>query len=93
MAITAANGQTVTDEMVARWAEALDRDEWPDGWRNVGEVVDGKPPVAAEKNAVLTLKIPVSMKKAIEREAKNQGMSASAFARAALADKLIRAGA
>lgn len=40
--IVAENGIVVTDEMFANWESALERDEWPDGWVNVGEVVDGR---------------------------------------------------
>ena len=42
--IGAENGEIVTDEMISCWEEALERDEWPDGWTNVGEVVEGAPP-------------------------------------------------
>ena len=39
--IVAENGKAVTDEMIADWEGALERDEWPSGWVNVGEVVEG----------------------------------------------------
>ena len=38
------NGKVVTDEMIADWESALERDEWPSGWVNVGEIVEGKLP-------------------------------------------------
>lgn len=38
-----ADGQ-VTDEMIADWESALERDEWPSGWVNVGEIVEAKLP-------------------------------------------------
>lgn len=38
--IVAENGKVVTDEMIADWESALERDEWPSGWVNVGEVVE-----------------------------------------------------
>ena len=91
--IRAANGQAVTEEMIDRWCEALDRDEWPDGWRNVGEIISGRPPAAAESTAVISLKVPVGMKRAIEREAKNEGLTTSAFARKALEERLLAVGA
>ena len=91
-AIKANDGQMVTDVMIDGWCEALDRDEWPDGWHNVGDVVAGRPP-AAETMAVLSLKLPAGKKKAIEREAKSEGISTSAFARRALEDRLIALGA
>ena len=30
--IVAENGKVVTDEMIADWESALERDEWPSGW-------------------------------------------------------------
>lgn len=38
--IVAENGKVVTDEMIADWESALERDEWPSGWVNVGEIVE-----------------------------------------------------
>lgn len=34
------NRKVVTDEMIAGWESALERDEWPSGWVNVGEIVE-----------------------------------------------------
>ena len=45
--IVAEDGKVVTDEMIAEWESALERDEWPSGWVNVGDVLEGslpKPP-------------------------------------------------
>lgn len=39
--VVAENGKIVTDEMIAVWESALERDEWPSGWINVGEIVEG----------------------------------------------------
>lgn len=38
--VVAENGKVVTDEMIADWESALDRGEWPNGWVNVGEIVE-----------------------------------------------------
>lgn len=38
--VVAENGKVVTDEMIADWESALERDEWPNGWVNVGEIVE-----------------------------------------------------
>jgi hypothetical protein len=38
------DGGAVTDEMIADWESALERDEWPSGWASVGEIVEGKLP-------------------------------------------------
>lgn len=41
------NGKVVTDEMIAEWEAALERDGWPNGWVNVDGVVEDKLPKAA----------------------------------------------
>lgn len=66
--IVAENGKVVTDEMIAGWESALERDEWPSGWVNVGEIVEGKLPKAAPETVTLSLKVPVAMKRALERK-------------------------
>lgn len=37
--VIAENGKVVTDEMVEAMEVSLEHDEWPDGWKNVGEIV------------------------------------------------------
>lgn len=86
-AIVAENGQMVTEAMIGRWAASLDRDEWPDGWQNVGDVVDGKLPGSG--SVTLSIKIPSAMKRAIEREAKAEGKSTGAYVRGVIADSLM----
>ena len=88
--IIAENGQVVTDEMIATWAQALDNDEWPSGWTNVGDVVDGRLPKTAPKTVTLSLKVPVAMKKALDNEAKAEGKSTGAYVRGLLATSLLR---
>jgi hypothetical protein len=88
-AIKTSNGQPVTEEMLDTWSSALDRDEWPNGWTNKGEIVVGRPPLSAEGSAVLSVKIPVAMKRAIEKEAKNGGISTSDYVRSILASELL----
>ncbi|QUC03622.1 hypothetical protein [Atopobium sp. oral taxon 416] len=85
----AANGQEITEEMIDRWCDAYERGEFPEGERTVGGVVHGRPPLSTEGTAVISIKVPIGMKRAVEREAKSAGMSTSAYARAALADKLL----
>ena len=87
--IVAENGKVVTDAMIAGWESALERDEWPSGWVNVGDVVDGRLPKAAPETVTLSLKVPAAMKRALEREAKAEGKSTGAFARGILADGLM----
>lgn len=85
----AANGQTISDETIDRWCDAYERGEFPEGEHTVGNVVYGRPPLSQEGTAVLSIKVPVGMKRAIEQRAKDAGVSTSAFARAALSDKLL----
>ena len=87
--IVAENGKVVTDEMIADWESALERDEWPSGWVNVGEIVEGKLPKAAPETVTLSLKVPAAMKRAREKEAKAEGKSTGAYARGILADGLM----
>lgn len=42
--IVAENGQLVTGEMIECWESALEHDEWPSGWKNCGEIVEGRLP-------------------------------------------------
>lgn len=87
--IKAADDKVVTEEMIGSWSTALDNDEWPEGWHNVGEIVEGKPRAQTEKSVVMSYKLPESLKRAAEREAKKAGMSTSAYARLALEEKLV----
>lgn len=90
-AYTAADGRIITDEMINRWCDAYDKGEFPEGERTTGEVVYGRPPLSSEGTVVLSVKVPVGMKAALERRAKSQGMSASALARDAIAKELLAA--
>ena len=86
--IVAENGKVVTDDMIADWDSALERDEWPRGWVDVGGIVEGRLPKAAPETVTLSLKVPVAMKRALEKEAKAEGKSTGAYARGILADGL-----
>lgn len=87
--IIAENGKLVTDEMIESWEKALEKDEWPTGWENVGEIVEGKLPTSMPHAVTLSIKVPASMKKAIETSAKSEGKSTSAYVRGVLADSLM----
>lgn len=88
-AIIAENGKIVTDDMITGWESALERDEWPEGWQNVGEIVEGHLPTPLTDSVTLSIKIPAAMKRTIETEAKNEGMTTSAYVRGILANQLI----
>ncbi len=85
----ASNGQEITEEMIDRWCTAYEKGEFPEGEHTVGDVVHGRPPLSSEGSTVLSIKVPVGMKKALERKAKSEGTTASAYARSAIADKLL----
>ena len=87
--IVAENGRVVTDEMIANWESSLDRDEWPSGWENVGEIVEGRLPKASTNTVTLSLKVPAAMKRAIEAQAKACGKSTGAYVRGVLAGSLM----
>lgn len=87
--IVAENGKIVTDEMIAAWESALERDEWPEGWENVGEIVDGKPATSLSDTVTLSVKIPRPMKRAVEAKAEREGKTTSAYVRGILAESLM----
>lgn len=85
----AANGQEITEAMIESWCSAYERGEFPKGERTVGEVVYGRPPLSDEGSVTFSVKIPLGMKKAIEKQARKEGVSMGAFARSALTDALV----
>ena len=87
--IVAENGQVVTDEMIEGWESALERDEWPAGWTNVGEIVEGRLPKSTPETVTLSIKVPLAMRRAIEAEAKSNGKTTSAYVRGVLARVLM----
>lgn len=91
-AYIAASGQEITEAMIDRWCDAYERGEFPEGEDTIGGVVYGRPPLSREGTAVISIKVPIGMKLAVERRARSQGVSTSAYARDALADKLLGGG-
>lgn len=87
--IVAENGMLVTDEMIAGWETALERDEWPSGWENVGEVYEGRLPSSMADSVTLSVKTPTPMKRVIDSEARSEGKTTSAYVRGVLADSLM----
>ena len=85
----ATDGSVVTDEMIDGWCEALDRDEWPEGWKSRSEIVYGRLPLSVGGPVTLSIKVPVAMKQAIASEAKRRGTSTSNYARTLLAEALL----
>lgn len=87
--IVAENGKVVTDEMIAAWESSLERDEWPAGWQNVGEIVEGKLPSSLNESVTLSVKLPLAMRNAIVAEAEAEGKTTSAYVRGVLAESLM----
>lgn len=87
----AANGQEITEEMIARWNESYDRGEFPAGERTVGTVVNGRPPLSSDKTVTIAVKVPLGMKKALIAKAERNGMTMSEYARSVFADDLMTA--
>lgn len=88
----AANGQEVTDALIDQWCEAYERGEFPEGEHTVGGVVMGRPPLSMEKTTTFTIKIPVGMKAALMRKAKEHGQTASGYTREIIAENLMAVG-
>lgn len=89
MSYIAANGQDVTEAMIDLWCESYEKGEFPAGEHTAGEVVYGRPPLSREGSAVVSVKVPIGMKLALERKASDARISSSEFARQALADKIL----
>ena len=88
-AIKSKNGQVVTEEMIKSWSDALDHDEWPEGWTNIGDVVDGMPPIDNRCSEPLTVKVTKAMKEALTVEAQKEGLSTSDAIREAITNWLL----
>lgn len=88
----AANGQEVTDAMIERWCASYERGEFPEGEHSVGGVVMGRPPLSTDKTTTLTIKIPVGMKAALVKRAREHGKTASGYTRELIAEELMAVG-
>lgn len=86
---TAADGREITDEMIDGWCDSYEKGEFPAGERTAGSVHYGRPPLSSGETVVISVKVPVGMKRAIEEKAKAEGVTTSAYARGALTDKLL----
>ncbi len=85
----AANGQEITEAMIDRWCAAYERGEFPEGERTAGGVVPGRPPLSTDKTVTLTVKIPVGMKAALVKKARERGKTASGYTREIIAEDLM----
>ena len=88
----AANGQTITEEMIDNWCASYEKGEFPQGEHTVGNVMQGRPPLSTDKTTTLTIKIPIGMKAALIKKAKERGQTASGYTREIIAEDLIATG-
>lgn len=88
---TAANGQTITEDMIDGWCAAYEKGEFPASERTVGGVVRGRPPLSNDETVTLSVKVPFAMKEAIRRRAAEKGITPSEYARLAINEKLLEA--
>lgn len=88
----AASGREITDALIDQWCDAYERGEFPDGERTVGGVVMGRPPLSMEKTTTFTIKIPVGMKAALVKKAREHGKNASSYTRSLIAEDLMATG-
>ena len=63
MKYKSADGKTYTDEDIEKWCESYELGEFPEGEFSTGEIVHGRPPRTGFEQTILTVKIPVGLKK------------------------------
>ncbi|MCL2654380.1 MAG: ribbon-helix-helix domain-containing protein [Coriobacteriia bacterium] len=78
--IGTSNGVEVTEEMLDRWADAFERDEWPEG----KTVIIGRPRLAADEVKPVTFRLSVSLLSALDRKAFANGGTRSEALREAV---------
>lgn len=89
---TAMDGQKITDEKLAAWERDYARGTFPEGERNLSQVIHGSPrSLSGEGSETLSVKIPVAMKRALIATAKKQQLTTSELVRITLAKSLTQA--
>ncbi|WP_028821732.1 ribbon-helix-helix domain-containing protein [Propionimicrobium lymphophilum] len=89
---TAINGQVVSDEMLEKLESTYASGEFPDGESAASDVIQGSPrALSPEGTAVLSVKVPVAMKRAIQEKAEKGNMTPSELVRSMIARELIEA--
>ena len=78
MAIKTRNGSVVTEEKMEELADMFERGEWPEGETRI---LPGRPRMFDDEMKPLTFKEPVRKIAAIDRRAKQLGMSRSNYLR------------
>ena len=89
---TALNGQQVSDEKMEALEQSYAQGIFPPGEKNLGQVINGAPrSLSPEGSEILSVKIPVAMKRAITTSARNQNISTSELVRSLLTKSLVDA--
>ena len=81
------NGIAVTPEMLDEWCAAYESGSLPKGYSYDGPTRVGRPRLANEQMATMTIRIPLSQKEALAKAAKEKGMSFSGYVREVLATR------
>ncbi|MCI5825227.1 MAG: hypothetical protein MR006_00990 [Arcanobacterium sp.] len=87
---TATNGQMMTDKMMADLESIYAAGEFPPDEYSVGEVIHGTPrSLSPEGSSVLSVKVPLAMKRAIQAEAERENTTPSTLVRSIIARHMI----
>lgn len=86
------DGQIITDEKLNAWERGYAQGTFPEGERNLSQVIHGSPcSLSSEGSETLSVKIPVAMKRALIATAREQQLTTSELVRITLAKSLARA--
>ena len=89
---TAIDGQKITEEKLAAWEQDYAQGLFPEGERNLSQVIHGSPrSLSGEGSETLSVKTPLAMKRALIATAKKQQLTTSELVRIALAKSLAQA--
>ena len=89
MDIKTKNGVMITDEMFEKLASAYESGDWPG--KATGEIVFGRPRIAAEESRTVTFRLPVSRIIALDKAASIHNTTRSEALREAVEGYLMQA--
>ena len=72
---------TIDEKLIEQWDESYSKGELPDGFEFAGPAHSGRPKMYDEDMTTLTIRIPVSQKNALIKEAKKSKQSMSEYTR------------
>ena len=89
---TTIDGQKLTNEKLAAWERDYGQGTFPEGERNLSQVIHGSPrSLSGEGSETLSIKIPGAKKRALIATAKRQQLTTSELVRITLAKSLAQA--